>query len=101
MGAGGDSQPPLASRPPTKTPSLNLGVIMARKRPQYRRPPPRPAPVRFQGPSDESLDFAASRLAQGATVEDLRMLVRQRQELRDNEDRIANQQPGPEALGRF
>ena len=74
---------------------------MARKRPQYRRPPPRPAPVRFQGPSDESLDFAASRLAQGATVEDLRMLVRQRQELRDNEDRIANQQPGPEALGRF
>ena len=73
---------------------------MPRKRPQYRRPPPRPAIVR-QGPSDESLDLAASRLAQGATIEDLRNLVRQRRELRDNEDRIANEQPGPEALGRF
>jgi hypothetical protein len=73
---------------------------MPRKRPQYRRPPPRPAFVR-QGPSDESLDFAASRLAQGATIEDLRLLVTQRRELRDNEDRNANAQPGPEALGRF
>lgn len=73
---------------------------MARKRPQYRRPP-RPSPVRLQQPSDESLDLAASRLAQGTTIDELRLLVRQRRELRDNEDRIANEQPGPEALGRF
>ena len=73
---------------------------MPRKRPQYRRPPPRPAPVRFE-PSDDSLNLAASRLAQGATIDDLRVLVRQRREIRDNEDRFANERPGPEALGRF
>lgn len=73
---------------------------MPKRKQQYRKPP-RPFQTRPEGPSEDTLDLAAGRLAERMTLDDLRRLVTQSQEMRDNADHFAQDQPGPDALRRF
>ena len=74
---------------------------MPKRRQQYRRPP-RPIPSRrYDDGEQEIVELAAVRLAANQSVEELRLLVRKTQDIRDVADQNAMNDPGPEALTRF